>query len=216
MCCYAAHRKSVISQKKVNCWRVGVSTATAGVSVCLLRHGKRNFRYYLAVQRKTCCGVFICCYPDCWIEVVTHRKVLRPAGRPSRHRLDFLVFICLQADTQTVPNIPSCYCTLLTNFFFSIWSHRINARTCNGYQITFFLFNRITSKHEIIMPSASSLIRHQMLELQSMAILTQSSLTVATAPTLTIHYSSLFLYQFKIWTVTTEAIRLELQNVRQH
>ena len=35
-----------------------------------------------------------------------------------------------------------------------------------------FLINRITSDHEIIMTSASSLVRHQTFELQSMEILT--------------------------------------------
>jgi len=136
--------------------------------MCPLRHGKRNFQYYLAVKRKTCCGVVIFCYPDCWIEVVTHPEG-PGTGRPSRHRLDYLVFLCLQADTQMVPKMSSCYCMLLTNFF-SI--HNINAPICNGYQIRFLLINHITSNHEIIMPSASSLIRHQTFELQSMGILT--------------------------------------------
>ena len=41
--------------------------------------------------------------------IVSTRKVLR---RPSRHRF-FLVSLCLKANAETVPNIPSCHYMLL-------------------------------------------------------------------------------------------------------
>ena len=81
ICCYAAHTESPLFLKR----RLIVAQ-----SVCPLRHGERNFQYYLAVKRKTCCGVFIFCYPDYWIEVVTHPEG-PGTGWPSRHTLDFFV-----------------------------------------------------------------------------------------------------------------------------
>ena len=98
LCCYAAHTESPLFLKR---------RLIAAQSVCPLRHGKRNFQYCLAVKRETYCGVVFFCYPDCWIEVVTHAEG-PGTGRPSRHRLDFLDFLYLQADTQMVPKIPSC------------------------------------------------------------------------------------------------------------
>jgi hypothetical protein len=62
MCCYVPHTKCQLFPKR---------RLTPGQAMCLLRHGKRTFEYYLAIKHKMCCGVFISCYPDCWIEVVT-------------------------------------------------------------------------------------------------------------------------------------------------
>jgi len=107
ICCYAAHTECPLFLKRI---------LIVAQSVCPLRHGKRNFQYYLAVKRKTCCGVVIFCYPDCWIKVVTQPEG-PGTGRPSRHWLDYFVFLCLQADTQMVPKMPSCYCMHIKNIF---------------------------------------------------------------------------------------------------
>jgi len=44
---------------------------------------------------------------------VSIRQVLRPTGRPSQHRLVFLVFRYVQANVEVAAKIPSCHCMLL-------------------------------------------------------------------------------------------------------
>jgi hypothetical protein len=58
-------------------------------------------------------GIFIVCVPECWLQSVTIRQVLRPTGRPSQHRLVFLVFRYVQANAEMAAKIPSCHCMLL-------------------------------------------------------------------------------------------------------
>jgi len=79
-----------------------------------------------------------------------------------------------------VPKIPSCCCMLLTDCFPFKFTESIS--TSVMVTKSFFLINRIINNHEIIMSSASTLIRHQIFEGESMSFLTRSSLKFAIAP----------------------------------
>jgi len=46
--------------------------------------------------------------PDCWLEVGIRNVLL-----PTTSALNFLVPLCLKANAQTVPKIPSCHYMLL-------------------------------------------------------------------------------------------------------
>jgi hypothetical protein len=157
------HQMSAVSQKKTNCSTGGVSTAMR----------KAKFEYHLAINQLICCDVFIFCYPDYQLDVVTASGMScnRPTVLTSVGFLGFPLSSGKCWDDSQGSNLPLHASHYLFPFKFT-------ELITISVMVTkfFFLIN-----HEIIISSESTLIRHQIFERKSMKILTRSSLKVPTA-----------------------------------
>ena len=124
LCC--THRKSVISQKKINCCTVGVSTATRGAKFPVLFSCKAKdmlWCFHLLLSGLLDRSRYAPGRSWNWPVISTH-----------------VGFLCFSSVCKQILRwFPRCQvATACFSRIFSIESHRINARICNGCQILFF------------------------------------------------------------------------------
>jgi len=144
----------------MNCWRVSVSSATRKAKFPVLFSCK-------AIHMLWCFRLLLSGLLD-RSRYVPGRSCDRPAISTPGGFLGFP----LSASKYSDGSQHSKLLLHASHNFFSIKVTELMFVSVMVTKFNFFLINYITSDHEIIMQSASSLIRHQMFELQSKEILT--------------------------------------------